>query len=720
MNRDSVQNVLNRLEGVKQTGPDQWEACCPAHDDAHASLSIGRGDDGRVLLHCQAGCKTENVLSKLNLTFADLCPNEAAEQDVRKLSPPPSFSPAPSVPEPIRTWNRQPLGSVGTGGKIVATYPYHSADGKLLFEAVRFDPKEFCQRRPDGKGRWIWNLDGVQRVLYRLPELLSADPAKWVFVVEGEKDVDNVRALGLVATCNPVGAGKWGKLADDSALYGRRVCIIADKDKPNSKTGRIRGREHAEDVAQRLYGKAATVRNIELPGDGKDASDWIESRDGCDPGELAAALLRMAEDAPEWMPKADTAPGPVLICMADVEPREVRWLWLGRVPLGRITLLVGRPGESKSLLTTYMAARVSTGMPWPDGQECPAGSVILISAEDGPNDTIRPRLDANLANVRKVHLMSAVRRTSQDGQLHEVMFTLADVANLELALKELPDCRLIVVDPIGSFLGGKTDAHRDNEVRSILAPVAKLAEKYGPAVLVVAHTRKSAGSFADDLALGSRAFTGIARAVWHVTRDSNSKDRRLLLPGKNNLAAESTGLAFSIIGTPPAIAWEPAPVAMTADEALAVQNCRKEDSKPGPEPEALNQAADWLAAELADLVERPVKKLREDAEAAGLNWRSVQRASNKLGVRVYRAGFGGGCVWQLPTSIHAKPVENGEYGTNGTNAGLQGKPAISSRQECHTRQVDSLGTNGRDDAAGRRRTNPLPPPPKLGSTGKVT
>lgn len=194
MNRDSVQNVLNRLEGVKQTGPDQWEACCPAHDDAHASLSIGRGDDGRVLLHCQAGCKTENVLSKLNLTFADLCPNEAAEQDVRKLSPPPSFSPAPSVPEPIRTWNRQPLGSVGTGGKIVATYPYHSADGKLLFEAVRFDPKEFCQRRPDGKGRWIWNLDGVQRVLYRLPELLSADPAKWVFVVEGEKDVDNVRA----------------------------------------------------------------------------------------------------------------------------------------------------------------------------------------------------------------------------------------------------------------------------------------------------------------------------------------------------------------------------------------------------------------------------------------------------------------------------------------------------------------------------------------------
>ena len=112
----------------------------------------------------------------------------------------------------------------------------------------------------------------------------------------------------------------------------------------------------------------------------------------------------------------------------------------------------------------------------------------------------------------------------------------------------LPDCKLVVIDPIGSFLGNGTDAHRDNEVRGVLAPVAMLAEKHGPAVLVVAHRRKSAGSIADDLALGSRAFTGIARAVWHLTRDPDDKARRLLLPGKNNLAREGDGLAFSISG----------------------------------------------------------------------------------------------------------------------------------------------------------------------------
>ena len=117
------------------------------------------------------------------------------------------------------------------------------------------------------------------------------------------------------------------------------------------------------------------------------------------------------------------------------------------------------------------------------------------------------------------------------------MFSLADVSAIEMALAKLPDCKLIVVDPIGSFLGGRTDAHRDNEVRGVLAPIATLAERYGVAVLVVAHYRKTSGNIADDAVIGSRAFTGIARAVWHLTSDIDNKARRLLLPGKNNFAA---------------------------------------------------------------------------------------------------------------------------------------------------------------------------------------
>ncbi len=157
---------------------------------------------------------------------------------------------------------------------------------------------------------------------------------------------------------------------------------------------------------------------------------------------------------------AAEVPGPVLRCLADVEPREVQWLWPGRVPLGRISLLVGRPGEGKSFLTTDMTAHVSTGRTWPDGSACPCGSVILVSAEDDPHDTIRPRLDAHGADVRRVHLLATVRRRGEGGRLVEAMFTLEDLPALAEALDRQPDCRLIVIDPIGSFIGGGTDSHR--------------------------------------------------------------------------------------------------------------------------------------------------------------------------------------------------------------------------------------------------------------------
>ncbi|MGD0463428.1 MAG: AAA family ATPase [Tepidisphaeraceae bacterium] len=368
---------------------------------------------------------------------------------------------------------------------------------------------------------------------------------------------------------------------------------------------------------------------------------------GGEAGATKAAVEELVAKTP-FMDATDVVGGPMLVRMADVESREVRWLWRGRIPLGRITLLVGRPGEGKSFFTMDAASRVSTGSPWPDDAPCERGSVLIISGEDDPADTIRPRLDAHHADVLRVHLLSMVRRIGEDGKPFEVIFSLHDLLALEAALQRIPDCKLIVIDPIGSFLGGDVDAHRDNEVRSILAPVAKLAEKYGPAVLVVAHRRKSAGSIADDLALGSRAFTGIARAVWHLTRDSENKARRLLLPGKNNLAREGNGLAFTIAGDPPAIAWERDPVQMSADDALAIENDdRKEDAKPGPEPQARKAAEDWLRKLLAT-GEVPAAKVKAEAKAAGMIYRTVQRAAVALGVIHEKNSFDGGWQWRFP------------------------------------------------------------------------
>jgi hypothetical protein len=250
---DPIQNVLDRLAGVRPSNGG-YEARCPAHDDQHASLSVNRGDDGRVLLHCHAGCAPVAVCKAMDLRLGDLFP--------------PSNN--------------------GDGlGRIIATYDYRDPKGDLLFQVLRYEGKTFRQRRPDGKGGWLWKLGRTPRVLYRLPELLAAGPDEYVFVAEGEKDADRLSSVGLIATCNPGGAGKWNKLSDDSALHNRRVAIITDKDEA--------GRKHAADVAMRLRNRAREIRVIELPGQSKDASDWFDAGGTVD--ELAH-LVESTRDAP--------------------------------------------------------------------------------------------------------------------------------------------------------------------------------------------------------------------------------------------------------------------------------------------------------------------------------------------------------------------------------------------------------------------------------------
>lgn len=346
-----------------------------------------------------------------------------------------------------------------------------------------------------------------------------------------------------------------------------------------------RAEKYAETVAAILTGLTppAVVKVVQLPElpEHGDIVDWIDSHgDAVEPDELS----RQVETLADSVEVVKARPGesalynawrPALVCMSDVEPRPVTWLWPGRIATGRITLAVGMPGAGKSYLTCDLASRVSTGSPWPDGGKCQRGSVIFITAEDDPHDTIRPRLDAHGADVSRIHLLSGVLQTEK-GETKELIFTLADIDILGQALESIDDCRLVVIDPIGSFLGGRCDAHRDNEVRAVLAPIGKLAEQHGAAVLTVAHRRKSGGTTADDTALGSRAFTGIARSVWHLYRDTENRNRRLLLPGKCNLSVEQDGLAFSIAGEPASVHWERDRVAMHADDALAAESQSRE------------------------------------------------------------------------------------------------------------------------------------------------
>jgi len=228
---------------------------------------VSEGTDGRTLVHCHAGCEVKAICTALGIRLRDL------------------------FATPSKTRHG---GNGAPRGQVVATYPYQDETGTLLFEVVRFEPKAFRQRRPDGKGGWIWSVSSVRKVPFRLPELLVAvKEGRRVIIAEGEKDVLALVQASFVATCNSGGAGKW---PSDFAAYfkGADVVVIADKDAP--------GRAHAHDVAAKLLGVPAAVRVIELPDVGgkpvKDAADYFQA------GETAAQLDAIANEAPLWQPPA--------------------------------------------------------------------------------------------------------------------------------------------------------------------------------------------------------------------------------------------------------------------------------------------------------------------------------------------------------------------------------------------------------------------------------
>ena len=167
--------------------------------------------------------------------------------------------------------DKEKMQQVNVEKRIIATCDYKDESGRLLYQVVRYEPKDFRQRRPDGQGGWIWNLEGVRRVLYRLQELLQANPVDWFFVVEGEKDVDRLFAEGLVATTCAMGAGKWEDHYSEFLNDRSKVAVIPDNDDS--------GRRHAKAVAESLAGVGVKARILELPGlpEKGDVSDWLNA-----------------------------------------------------------------------------------------------------------------------------------------------------------------------------------------------------------------------------------------------------------------------------------------------------------------------------------------------------------------------------------------------------------------------------------------------------------
>lgn len=580
-----IEGILARLVVRHQRG-DIYDTLCPAHPDSNPSMTVSKGERGGVVVHCNVGCTFEQIAAAIGLTPKDF------------------------MGEPY----------------VVAEYKYTDVNGNWLYSVQRWHPKDF---------RCVPGLPApAKRVLYNMPAVgwcHSTDTT--LYIVEGERDVDTLNALGIPSTCNVGGAGKWLPQYTE-AVRGLNVVIIADNDDP--------GRAHAREIARQLKGNARLVTTMYSPY-GKDVSDLIEAG--------------YTVDALQLLPDAE---GGSIYTASGVKTRKVQWAWDQRIPLGKLTSIDGDPGGGKSLMTLDWAARWSTGTPMPGETEATIGPVpvILVSAEDDIDDTIVPRLIRAGANLDLIKLIP-------HGITPKLPFDMGtDLAWLEEEIMTV-GARVVILDPLMAFLPDKTDSHSDHSTRRALGPLKYMASTTGAATLLVRHLNKGgSGTKAMYRGGGSIAFIGAARAGFMVGRSEEDSRIRLVVGVKANLARDDMpALSYTVEaeGGVPYVVWGDA-VAITAQE-VADGGPKKPAGPTATDDEIASRrkgrsaAHNWLVHQLG-VGPLPWEEVLELAKDVGFSPMTLRRARDDCPHMhlVHGAGGARDATWHLTESDGEAPV----------------------------------------------------------------
>ncbi|OKO68273.1 AAA family ATPase [Bradyrhizobium sp. AS23.2] len=396
-------------------------------------------------------------------------------------------------------------------------------------------------------------------------------------------------------------------------------------------------------------------------------------RDRC---EIEAMIGKYAERVADEKQKPDQTSSGLKLAKrrliahraSDLEPEKLVWVWPGRIPEGKLVLLGGPPGLGKSQLTAFMSATVSNGGHWPcgEGSTLP-GDVIFMSAEDGVQDTIIPRLMAAGADRDRVHIVLAA--TKPDGTGRKTFSLKTDVDLLEEMARKIGTVRLIIVDPISAYMGG-SDGNGNVETREVLEPLADMANRLRIAVVAVTHLNKGGGG-GNQSALnrfaGSIAFVAAARAAFAVIEDPEDDERRFLLQAKNNLGKKCKGLAFRLeqrlVGDDVMssnVMFEGDHVSESIDEALSASENRgtKKGQSGGGKEDVMQFLRDILSAGPVDVLEverqaRAAALLEDDKRLS--KSKAFRDARTELGIKSTRDGFGPGSryVLELPDASWA-------------------------------------------------------------------
>ncbi len=368
---------------------------------------------------------------------------------------------------------------------------------------------------------------------------------------------------------------------------------------------------------------------------------------------------------------------PRLVRLSDVEPEDVTWFWRPLIPTNKLTLIQGDPGVGKSFLALALSTAASVGRGLPGMEPREPEPVLYLTAEDGIGDTLRPRLDAMGADVSQIVVLDGIAEGTE-----RKVITLQDTDMIEQAIAmERP--KLVVIDPIQGFLGAGVDMHRANEVRPLLAGLARLAQEYACAVIPIMHLRKSGADRAVHRGLGSIDFAAAARSILLVGQHPTERAQRVLAHIKSNLAPTGESLVFEL--SEGRFFWR-GPTTITVEELLS----------PAKEPCAAETAEGFLSEMLAG-GPVPVERIKRLADAAGISWRTMERAKTRLGVVLRRDAPTGPWAWSLPQTATPPPHRQEEFG------GLSGK----SPQTAHTANFSTWRCGGGVGPANRPEPDPL-------------
>ncbi len=540
--------------------------------------------------------------------------------------------------------------------KLVAQYDYLHTNGELAHVVLRFEftvsgepDKTFRQITPVEDG-YVIGLNGCdRRPLYNLPAIVQLAPGTDVLDVEGEKAQQAANLMGYHAVTSMGGSNAAGK-SDWSPMKGHHLIIIPD----NDEAGEKRAREVQKLAIEAGALSVLIVRMKDIWSDaqpGDDLADLVETVDVELARQWVDDAIERARAGNVQKPSTSTKAQKhhaqlVEHVLSDIAKQAVSWIWDKRVPREAITILEGDPGQGKSFITLDVAARVSRGWAMPPAsrgeQTGEPRKVILVSAEDSLERTIKPRLMALGADQQRIICIETVHEDPNDPITVRPVCFPKDLSLVEDSIVR-HNADLLVIDPFSAMLTEKADSNKESDMRRILHLLKLMAERTGVAILIVRHLNKmSTETNVMYRGGGSIGIIGAARSAFVVGAhpDDEAGDRRVLARTKGNLCATPPSLEYrvEVQDGVPVVHWE-GEVDITAQElATKTVSSGRDDKK------AL--AKDFLTEKLAH-GEMAACILEEQAKAAGISKATLRRAKNEMGISSRRSEFSGGWMWYL-------------------------------------------------------------------------